>query len=75
MCGCIEEVDKKLADRPDLNTRLSRAWNLETGQCSVVLLTKKLDDKVRRKPVELYPSFCPFCGEPYPKPQPKTDQA
>lgn len=57
---CVEKVNEQLAA---YNTRLASAFSLSDQSRELIpLLTVKADDKVRRKPVNLYASYCPFCG-------------
>jgi hypothetical protein len=57
---CVKEVNEKLAE---YNTRIAEAFSLTGSQRELIpLLTVKADDKVRRKPVQMYASYCPFCG-------------
>jgi hypothetical protein len=57
---CVKEVNEKLTE---YNTRIAEAFSLHGQQRELIpLLTVKADDKVRRKPVQMYASYCPFCG-------------
>lgn len=63
MCNCIQEVDQKLAER---NTRLTQAlvsgnWTTPT----IMLQTEVIEKKRGAKPVGVFLSYCPFCGEKY----------
>lgn len=72
MCNCIEEIDKKLAEAGH-NTKLETTWNFVTGLEYVKIGTEKADPKNRKKPILAAPTFCPFCGERYAKPEAKAD--
>jgi hypothetical protein len=57
---CIKQVNEQLAQH---NTRIAEAFSLTGSQCELIpIQTVKADDKVRRKPVNMYASYCPFCG-------------
>lgn len=60
-CNCIEEVNKKLAERGD---ELDLSFDLMAGKSFLVLKTVRLKGK-RGKPLLMLPSFCPFCGKKY----------
>jgi hypothetical protein len=65
MCDCIKQVNDLLATK---NTRLSQAYNLSGSKNPLLMIkTEKLDDSKRQKPVKMFASFCPFCGEEYQK--------
>lgn len=63
MCDCITALEKKLADT---NTALDMAFliNPKTGAMTGKLQIKvaKVDKKLRRGPVIIVPTYCPFCG-------------
>ena len=71
MCNCIEETNKSLKEEhAEWNTMLNIpiSFNYHTGQMhtlKVIISTMKLDDKKRQKPITLFASYCPFCGEKY----------
>lgn len=57
---CAKQVNEQLAA---YNTRLGMAISLNNPSRELIpLLTVKADDKVRRKPVSMYATYCPFCG-------------
>lgn len=65
MCNCIEITNKALVEK-DLNTQLSIAFSLKPEvPHKVIIATEKIDQKNRKKPITLIPSFCPFCGKKY----------
>jgi len=71
MCDCIEKIDKLLAEsKPDNNTKLDIpfTWS-KSGKISqaqrVRIVTTKRDSNIRKKPMSVQPSYCPFCGKPY----------
>ena len=62
MCDCIEEVEKRLADR-GLNTKITLPdFVLNNGAYRPKLVVEKVDKNVRKKPIDIFVSFCPFCG-------------
>lgn len=75
MCDCIETTNKYLKENyPELNTQIYvpiALFRNDSGSPSyhkVVIETEKLDDKKRKKPIVLFASYCPFCGEKYGNP-------
>ncbi len=74
MCNCKEKVNEELAKH---NTVLSEnsLINMTTGsvQQSLILATERLSLNGKRTKVwTVHPSFCPFCGERYQRPQEAT---
>jgi len=71
MCDCIEMTNKDLKENhPEFNTRVHVpiVFNFKDGVCKeskAMIVTEKLDDKKRIKPIKLFASYCPFCGEKY----------
>ncbi len=68
MCNCIAEINIKLSDKK-INTRIKvpLLFNDDmSSQCDKAqIVTEKEDSSVRKKPVHIFSSFCPFCGEAY----------
>ena len=62
MCDCIKNVSEKLKEH---NTALKLPLLLDGGPDRVLIETQKADSKNRKKPMNLFASFCPFCGEKY----------
>lgn len=60
MCNCIADTDAYLAQH---NTKIHVPW---VGPQIPFVETIKLDEKKRGKPVKMFASHCPFCGEHYP---------
>ncbi|WP_439392580.1 hypothetical protein ACRQ5Q_24470 [Bradyrhizobium sp. PMVTL-01] len=56
----MKEVNEKLAEH---NTKIELPL---IGRQQPFVSTIKLDDKKRGKPILVFASFCPFCGEKYP---------
>jgi hypothetical protein len=65
MCECITKVNAALAGD---NTQLGITVVIG-GQTSSLptIVTEKVNTKLRKGPVAVIPSFCPFCGEKYEK--------
>lgn len=60
MCKCIAKVNEQLIEHNTvLETTLFSQWCL--------LRTGKIDTAKRGKPAAVAATFCPFCGNPYPK--------
>jgi hypothetical protein len=57
-CKCIAEANRRLKEH---NTEL--VLSLFGGLPSMA--ASKIDSKVRKGPVRLIPTFCPFCGKKY----------
>ena len=65
MCDCIKNVDEKLAER---NTRLTQALVFGNRSAPTIMLQTEVIEKKRgAKPVGMFLSYCPFCGEKYPE--------
>ena len=68
MCDCIELTNKELKK---YNTRLiiPILWNSQGLKPveKVVCATEKDDIKNKRKAVNIFATYCPFCGEKYEK--------
>ncbi len=61
-CNCIETVNAELATR---NTQIHLPMFVIGGDPKPFVETIKLDETKRVKPVKMFASFCPFCGEKY----------
>lgn len=66
MCDCITRINTKLKDGGH-NSRLGVTINFTTGTAYASIQTVKDDISNRKKPVNVYPTFCPFCAERYEK--------
>lgn len=68
MCDCIEEINKNLKEKTE-NTELDipMIWNLKgiKTQQRVIIATRKRVAKIRKTPIKLFATYCPFCGKPY----------
>lgn len=66
MCDCVETINEKLAEA-GLNTRIKVPMllsnDLKVGAKKLQVVTEKADVSVRKHPVSVFTSFCPFCGE------------
>lgn len=60
MCECILTVNQELAQH---NTRIHMPI---IGPKIPFVETIKVDEKRRGKPVRMFATYCPFCGEKYP---------
>lgn len=61
MCDCIKTTNALLADH---NARITLSM---IGDQHPFILTEKVNEKQRGKAPLLMASYCPFCGEKYPK--------
>jgi hypothetical protein len=68
MCDCISTVNAMLSDH---NTRITIPL---IGPQLPFVQTEKLDEKRRGKPSFMFASFCPFCGEKYPRAKAEIDR-
>jgi len=68
MCNCIETVNEKLSEK-NINTRIKVPFllndDMSLAGSKVQIVTEKENSDVRKKPVPVFSSFCPFCGEAY----------
>jgi hypothetical protein len=61
VCDCNKRMNEALKE---YNTML--VTNL-IGPPHALVLTDKIDSKKRGKPMMMFASYCPFCGEKYPR--------
>ena len=66
MCDCIEKLNKQMAES-NYNAVVSQAIGIHGIIPNAIVLTEKLDKDVKRKPLSMFATFCPFCGEQYPE--------
>lgn len=70
MCNCIEAVNGKLSEK-NLNTKIKVPLLLNEDMSAqgskVQIVTEKENSDVRKKPISVFSSYCPFCGEAYTK--------
>lgn len=75
MCGCVADINKKLADR---NTRIAQGFclseDLSGADCVVIVATEKIAPHGKR-PITVLATFCPFCGKRIPRPAEKRGRA
>lgn len=58
---CIARINEQLAEH---NSRISVAFSIsEPARDLIKISTTKVDEKKRSKPINLFATFCPFCGE------------
>jgi hypothetical protein len=65
MCDCIRKVNEIITKESGM--RLRSTINLSSGISHVALATEPVAG-VKRRPYNLIPTYCPFCGEKYPAP-------
>lgn len=68
MCDCIEKVEielRKTGTNTMLDIPISFSGNGNFNAMRVTVSTCKRDDRKRNKPIRVFASFCPFCGEKY----------
>lgn len=56
---CVQEMNDLLRSN---NTRLVQTISV-TSRELIQVATEKADTKVRKKPVLVFASYCPFCGQ------------
>lgn len=64
MCDCIETVDKKLKEAGH-NTTIKLPLMLGGGAARPMVVTEKADSDIRKKPISVFATFCPFCGDKF----------
>lgn len=60
MCNCMKEIDAKLAPT---NTRIEKVITFSPSGLRLRIATEVIEKKRGARPVILFASFCPFCGE------------
>jgi hypothetical protein len=67
MCNCIEDMNGKLAE---LNGKLSLtigfSFDGSPSRAYPTIDVEKINKRGKKPPIAL-PSYCPFCGERYPR--------
>jgi len=61
MCECIETVNEKLLEAGH-NTKIKMPMLMLSGTARPRVVTEKSDTDVRKRPIDVFASFCPFCG-------------
>ena len=68
MCNCISEINEELISK-DRNTKIKTPLLLNSDMSSqgsrAQIVTEKINTKSKKKPVAVFASYCPFCGESY----------
>lgn len=68
MCNCMTGVNEKLQPH---NSKLSVSFcltkNLSGMNALPIIQTEKINTKVRGRVMMVIPTFCPFCGDKYPR--------
>ncbi|MET4341995.1 hypothetical protein [Bradyrhizobium sp. RT9a] len=68
MCECLTKVNTSLRDR---NTKLATGFiftrDLAGMDCLPLVAVEKVDTRKRGRATSVIPTFCPFCGEKYPR--------
>ena len=74
MCDCIEKINEAL-EKQGTNTMLDipivlnrvDTENVLESAARVKVTTCKRDSSSRKQPMQMFASYCPFCGEKYQK--------
>jgi hypothetical protein len=79
MCDCIKMTNDGLKEHPEWNTQVlvPITFSMKNGGLKadrLAVATEKLDDKKRQKPITLFASYCPFCGEKYPEAEKEEEE-
>lgn len=68
MCNCVQLVNRELAKH---NTHIDMVDTISmvTGQFEqrMAVPTARIDTRKRKGPMKVFATFCPMCGEEYPK--------
>lgn len=65
MCDCIKITDESLHEK-GLNTQLNLAISFKDNVPNrVIISTRKVDLSIKKGPIVIAASYCPFCGERY----------
>ncbi len=62
MCECVKEVNKKLNEAGH-NTQVKLPMMMGGGAERPIVVAEKADSDIRKKPISVFASFCPFCGD------------
>jgi hypothetical protein len=64
MCNCIKETNEAM-EKSEMNTKLRLAFSLNGTINRAIISVEKFDDKIKKKPIKLFATYCPFCGQKY----------
>lgn len=67
MCGCISKIDADL--KPDGQCLDATMFGDRKATVMLIRTDKWKHENRRSKPTRVIASFCPFCGEKYPRPK------
>jgi len=65
MCDCIDKLNAQLKEGGH-NMVISQSFGIHGTIPNAKVLTEKRDLAVKKKPIHVFATFCPFCGEKYP---------
>lgn len=72
MCECIKQINDNFKSSKNIvaqNTKIGHVHRFELTENnnteSVMIVTEKINPQLRIKPITLFASYCPFCGEKY----------
>lgn len=67
-CTCMTAINDHLKLH---NTRLSTSFTFTRDLAGMdvlpMIMVEKIDTKQRKRPMNVVPTFCPFCGAKYPR--------
>lgn len=67
-CTCMLAINDHLRSH---NTKLAVSFMLTGDRSGMdvlpMIMVEKIDPKQRKKPMNVVPTFCPFCGTKYPR--------
>jgi hypothetical protein len=62
MCNCIEEVNQELKNQ-NMNTQIEWTFGMKGVINKILVAAIKLDDKVKKKPIKLFATYCPSAAK------------
>lgn len=72
MCDCIKQINESFKSSKNIvaqNTKIGHVHKFELPKNnnteSVMIVTEKINSQLRIKPITLFASYCPFCGQKY----------
>jgi len=68
MCNCITVANKALREH-NTAIHLVDTINMKTGNFErrMSVPTARIDAKKRKRPMKVFATYCPMCGEKYPE--------